>query len=293
MYLSEIRGEVRRYLAETSASASFFSDADINASINEGLKDMCIKADVYVKTHTITVATGQAAYNLPWFVLPREQKLPTGQDVLQLKTVLNHNNVALDPIPIEHIGRVYTGISGLPLSYFISQVAITPTTWTIATAYVVFPVTGVVTLTYVKPSTVNGCMYECITAGTSHAATEPTWTTVIGSTQAVDGTVYWKCREGMTNLYTINFYSTPTTVGAGVGTYTIYYNAIDEGLYTDADTPNIPPNKQHYLILFACFRCAMKAKDYQLAIAYMTDYSRGLGLQMPNIAAPQGGGSAA
>lgn len=286
MNLSELRTEVRRYLAETSVSASYFSNDDINRSINEGLKDMCIKAGIYVKTHTITVVTGQAAYNLPWFVLPREQG-----DALQLKAVLNHDSVTLDPIPIEHIGRIYTGTAGRPLSYFISQVAIVPAAWTVATAYVVFPATGVITLTYIRPVTATGYTFECMVAGTSHTATEPTWPTVVGN-DITDGAVTpitWRCREGMTNLYTINFYTTPTTAGGGVGTYTAYYNAIDEGLYTDTDTPNIPPNKQHYLILYATFRCAMKAKDMNLAMAYITDYSRGLGLQMPTMSELQGG----
>lgn len=285
MNLSELRGEVRRYLAETSVSASYFSDMDINRSINEGLKDMCIKADIYVKTHTITVATGQAAYNLPWYVLPKEDK-----NLLQLKAVLNANNVPLDSIPIESIGRIFTGTSGNPLSYFISQVAIAPAAWAVATGYVVFPATGLITLTYIKPVTSNGYTYECIVAGTSHAATEPTWPTVVGNDVA-DNTVTWRCREGMTSLYTLNLYTTPTTAGGGTGTYTIYYNAIDEGLYTDTDTPNIPPNKQHYLILYACFRNAMKAKDYTLAMAYITDYARGLGLETPSIKEIQGGGA--
>lgn len=274
MNLAELRGEVRRYLAETSATASYFSDADINRSINEGLKDMCIKGDVYVKTHTITVVTGQAAYNLPWYVLPREQG-----GIPQLKSVLNHNSVVLDPVPIESIGRVFTATAGLPLYYFISQIAIVPAIWVTITPYVTFPATGVITATYIKPIVANGYTYECVVAGTA-AAAEPVWPAVVGN-DIVDGTVTWRCREGMSGLYTINLYTPPTTAGGGPGTYTIYYNAIDEGLYTDTDTPNIPPNKQHYLILYACFRCAMKAKDYQLAMAYITDYSRGLGVALP------------
>lgn len=271
MNLSELRGEVRRYLAETSAAASYYSDADINRSINEGLKDMCIKAGVYIKTHTVTVVTTQAAYNLPWYVLPQEQG-----GIPQLKSVLNPNGTVLDPIAIEYVGRVFTATSGLPLYYFLSQVSITPAAWVTLTPYVVFPATGVITATYIRPTVSSGYNYECIVAGTS-GAPEPSWPTVVGN-DIVDATVTWRCREGMTSLYTINLYTTPTTAGGGIGTYTVYYNAIDEGLYTDTDTPNIPPNKQHYLILYACFRCAMKAKDFQLASAYLIDYSRGLGL---------------
>jgi hypothetical protein len=41
----------------------------------------------------------------------------------------------------------------------------------------------------------NGFRYECTTAGTSHATTEPTWPTVEGET-VEDGTVTWTCRFG-------------------------------------------------------------------------------------------------
>lgn len=42
----------------------------------------------------------------------------------------------------------------------------------------------------VEPVTPNGYRYRCTTAGTSHATTEPTWPTTVGST-VTDGTVVW------------------------------------------------------------------------------------------------------
>ena len=45
----------------------------------------------------------------------------------------------------------------------------------------------------VVPTTLNGYWYECTTAGTSHATTEPTWPTTVGGT-VTDGTVTWTCR---------------------------------------------------------------------------------------------------
>lgn len=44
----------------------------------------------------------------------------------------------------------------------------------------------------IEPTTPNNFIYKCTTAGTSHATTEPTWPTSIGST-VVDGTVVWTC----------------------------------------------------------------------------------------------------
>jgi hypothetical protein len=63
------------------------------------------------------------------------------------------------------------------------------TAWTADTAYslgdVVVPSAGLE----------NGFRYECTTAGTSHATTEPTWPTTEGET-VLDGTVTWTCRFG-------------------------------------------------------------------------------------------------
>lgn len=46
---------------------------------------------------------------------------------------------------------------------------------------------------FVKPSTTNGYVYECVAAGTSHATTEPTWGTTLGG-NTTDNTVTWRCR---------------------------------------------------------------------------------------------------
>lgn len=48
---------------------------------------------------------------------------------------------------------------------------------------------------FVFPTTANGYYYECITAGTTHATTEPTWSTTEDAIQT-DGTVVWLCRYG-------------------------------------------------------------------------------------------------
>ena len=45
---------------------------------------------------------------------------------------------------------------------------------------------------WVRKTTANGYAYKCTVAGTSHAATEPTWPTTIGNTVA-DNTVTWEC----------------------------------------------------------------------------------------------------
>lgn len=64
--------------------------------------------------------------------------------------------------------------------------ATTPDTWTVATAYALGA--------FVQPVTPNTYRYEATVAGTSHAATEPTWPTTLGETVS-DGTVTWTCRK--------------------------------------------------------------------------------------------------
>jgi len=55
--------------------------------------------------------------------------------------------------------------------------------WIAATAYIVGDC--------VQPTTPNGFRYRCVTAGTTHATTEPVWPLTIGS-EVIDGTVVWR-----------------------------------------------------------------------------------------------------
>lgn len=70
----------------------------------------------------------------------------------------------------------------------VDNITITPTDtlpdWTAATAYGL----GV----SVEPTVDNTYRYECTTAGTSHATTEPVWPTTLAATIA-DGTAVWTC----------------------------------------------------------------------------------------------------
>ena len=49
---------------------------------------------------------------------------------------------------------------------------------------------------WVRPSspTLSPLLFECTTAGTTHAATEPTWPTTTGET-VTDGTAVWTARD--------------------------------------------------------------------------------------------------
>jgi len=71
--------------------------------------------------------------------------------------------------------------SAQPTTYYEAK---DPGAWQASTAYSLGDV--------VRPTTRNGYVYECTTAGTSDAA-EPTWPTTVGNT-VTDGTVVWTCR---------------------------------------------------------------------------------------------------
>lgn len=56
--------------------------------------------------------------------------------------------------------------------------------WTVNTAYIL----GYI----IEPTSSNGYIYKCTTAGTTAASTEPTWPTTLGGT-VVDNTAIWTC----------------------------------------------------------------------------------------------------
>jgi len=71
-------------------------------------------------------------------------------------------------------------------------------TWAANTAYVA--------LDFVVPVAAHTVCFECTTAGTSHATTEPAWDTTVGNTTN-DGTVVWTCRAYLSTLKIIDFQS--------------------------------------------------------------------------------------
>ncbi len=87
----------------------------------------------------------------------------------------------------------------------------------------------------------------------------------------------------------ITLVDTPTTAGAGTGTYTIIHNMIDEGLYTDTDAPNFPWEKHHLLVDYTCWRALSANRQFKDSLPFITNYAKGLGLKIENYI---GGGEA-
>lgn len=81
----------------------------------------------------------------------------------------------------------------------------------------------------IRPTTPNGFIYRCITAGTSHAATEPTWASLGFAGTVTDGTVVWERQD-----------NPDAHLEAGTDTETVAYEATADALSTAVTQAIIP-----------------------------------------------------
>ena len=96
----------------------------------------------------------------------------------------------------------------------------TPNKWAVGTSYGVGD--------RVVPSYLNGYVYQCTVAGTSHASTEPTWPTTLGTT-VLDNSARWRCElaetvdNGLVSNLTITVLAavTETLTDWGRGVWTL------------------------------------------------------------------------
>jgi len=96
-----------------------------------------------------------------------------------------------------HVATEPAGTDTARVYYGKVQSLVTAAAWVINTVYALGD--------YVLPTTPNGYRYECTTAGTSHAANEPTWPTTIGTTVA-DNTAVWTCEAVTSTIPTVHEY---------------------------------------------------------------------------------------
>jgi hypothetical protein len=86
------------------------------------------------------------------------------------------------------------------------EVGFSPSKWAVATAYVAG--------NQVVPTTPNGWVYQVETAGTSHATTEPTWTTTLGAVNAsTDNGVVWRNVKTDADVSNVRVALTPSYTG--------------------------------------------------------------------------------
>jgi len=252
----ELRTDIRVQLREQTAAKSQWTDASLNRWIYKGIRDMCIKAGVLEKSRTITVTTTVAAYAQLW-------------DFLKPVTLINPAGVPIDLINRTETGRLFI-ITGKPLYYYVTQSTFTPVTRAALTLYA----SGAVAV----PASVNGYMYEATTGGTT-AAGLPTDPTEIGGTVA-DGTVTWTCRELIQTGYTLTLVDTPTTAGAGTGSYTLIYKALSGGWASDTVSTDFPVDYHHALIDYVCWEALVALRQARDAAPFISNYCRELGLNL-------------
>ena len=262
MNRSEIRTRCRTILAQTVAAASYYTDDEINQFINDGIEDACIKAEAYTKAQTIMVTTGVSSYYLPL-------------DFLKPRSFLNASGSSLDRIELEDLGRVFIG-NTKPISYYLKPMQVTFGVRLNSNAYIAWPTTASHSSTIVLPSTANGYLYECTYPGTSDSSA-PTFSTTI-SDITTDGSVLWSTRSLTNVLQQLNLTTSPTLTHAG--DYVMTYSAMADHLYNDTIGVQLPADKHQYLVSYAAFRCAFKAKQAQLAQALVTEYALGFGLKV-------------
>jgi hypothetical protein len=265
MNRTQLRTAIRTYIAEANPSLSYSSDADLNLYIDDGIKEMCIKAGVFLKPLSILVLNTVSTYLLPW-------------DFLAVKSLLNQTLSPLEQADPTLIGRVYK-VTGVPLHYYHLQSPLNFTTWTASTNYTTWDQTANPLPTYILPTATNGFFYECIVKGMSDIK-EPSWGITPGS-RFTDNNITWACRELISSLRTLILIDTPLDSYQGTGIYQLIYSALDEPLQNDNDSPNFAADLHRYLIPYACYRHFEKEKQPDLSSTFLNEFAQGLGLQPP------------
>ena len=148
-----------------------------------------------------------SAQNLAWALAgDYEAEAVTGDTV---------TDEEIDAVHDEYVRLDYAEISAVTVQ---RKLGVDATTWAVSTAYT--------SASYVIPTTPNGRFYHCTTAGTSHAATEPTWPTTKGAT-VTDGTATWTDMGLITPVVTTDY-----VVQANLG----MIQALSTGQITDGET---------------------------------------------------------
>jgi len=99
-----VRTRIRHLLAEPTAR--HFTDSAINTWINDGVRDVSIKTfcNTVIVTTGITTTSGISTYS--WPSAMGTVGLQTSIATLGIKTIVTSNNISLDYITPEQIGRV-------------------------------------------------------------------------------------------------------------------------------------------------------------------------------------------
>jgi len=211
-------------LEKDIASCDYFPADDATTTV-KGYIDL-------IKGNSLACFSHTTAFTVDWDVedwliddfAPADSfKIFTGQNKLdKIKELLSYTDCDGIVKSNNNVGIFMTGspVWQATYSYVVNQIVkpTSPSDWAANTAYILND--------RVKPTStkLNGFWYVCTTAGTSHAATEPTWVTKDGLT-ITDGSVTWTCHDS-------NYIYTCTTAGVSGGTEPVWTYTAD-GTITD------------------------------------------------------------
>lgn len=184
MDLVTMRTRVREDLQDTDAANYRWTNDEIEGAIERVLWEYSLKAPIEEQDDLATTADSQ------------EITITSLSDLLSIESVefpIGYSPKCFQRFEL-YASRLFMDDEGNGDDVrvrWLKKHTIYSTIWVANTAYVlgdiVVPTSG----------KENGYSYICTTAGTSHAATEPTWPTTIGGTVS-DGTAVWTCQNGCT-----------------------------------------------------------------------------------------------
>ena len=179
-----MRTRTREDLQDTDAANYRWTNDEIDGAIERVLEEFSLKAPIEKQDDVATTADS------------REITITSLSDLLEVESVefpLDYKPKCFQRFEF-YASKLYMDDEGNGNDARVrwaKRHTIYSTIWVANTAYIL---DDIVVPTSGKE---NGYSYICTTAGTSHAATEPTWPTTIGGTVS-DGTVTWTCQAGST-----------------------------------------------------------------------------------------------
>jgi len=185
---AEVRDAIEQRLQDTANAA--WTAAEIDQYIKDALTEISNWVPYRVKDESLTFAS--ATRELDISAVKDISRIIKAEWIVDQEPPNFRNITWLD----QHTIKIM--VEGVPDSgaacylYLDKRHHLDPI-WLVATAYVKGD--------FVSPTKANrtGYRYECTTAGTSHATTEPTWGTTVGGTTAGNGTLVFTCRGEVPN----------------------------------------------------------------------------------------------
>ena len=181
MNLTEMRARVREDLQDTDAANSRWTNDEVDGDIERVVREFSLAYPIQEEDEITTTADS------------KKVAISSLSDLLKIVSV--EYPMDLEPPYYQRFemwgDELYMhdkgdGSKKARVRWHKWHTLLGDTAWVANTAYALGDI--------VVPTTLNGFWYECTTAGTSHAADEPTWPTTAGTTVSDGAALVWTCR---------------------------------------------------------------------------------------------------